>query len=81
MLKTEFENAVGREVSDKNYRIIEQVYMHIPGMDKELVCKIYEKCGVLPFEVLLVKAIDNAQLEVKYLAIRRAYESEMQIYY
>ncbi len=76
MLKREFEERIGREVSDKEYEIINFVYTFHPCISdtdgKAQVVAIYLACGIAPFRCMTQEAQKAKELEE---AIRVSSES------
>lgn len=73
MIKEEFRDLVGMEVSDEDYRIIETVYQFHPAVSevsgKEEVAELYKSFGLSVFCDMLPRAERNRELEMQ---LRRA---------
>ena len=69
MMKHEFENLVGKEVTTKEYDIIETVYVNYPGIHhttgKEQVAELYKVFGLRIFEDMLPRAEKVNELEIQ----------------
>ena len=67
MLKREFEERIGREVSDKDYDIIDFVYTFHPCISdtdgKAQVVAMYLACGIAPFRCMMKEAQKAKELE------------------
>lgn len=64
MMKEEFEDIIGREVDDDEYKIIEYVYTHHPLVaTKDDAAEIYNHFGVAIFHSLVPSAL---QFEAAY---------------
>nr|DAV48822.1 MAG TPA: hypothetical protein [Caudoviricetes sp.] len=53
MMKNEFEEMIGRSVTDEEYQLIEEVYMYHPAIrtasGKEEVAELYKSFGIVIF--------------------------------
>ncbi len=80
MIKEEFRDLVGLEVSDENYAVIEQVYQFHPAVSevsgKEEVAELYKSFGMLVFYDMLPRAEKNRELERQ---LRQVQEDEERI--
>lgn len=69
MMKHEFEKLVGKEVTTKEYDIIETVYVNYPGIHhthgKEQVAELYKVFGLRIFEDMLPRAKRVYELEIR----------------
>ncbi len=67
MIKEEFRDLVGLEVSDEDYAVIEQVYQFHPAVSevsgKEEVAELYKSFGMSVFYDMLPRAERNRELE------------------
>lgn len=66
MIKEEFRDLVGLEVSDEDYAVIEKVYQFHPSISevsgKEEVAKLYKSFGMSVFYDMLPRAEKNCEL-------------------
>ena len=66
MIKEEFRDLVGLEVSDEEYAVIEKVYQFHPSISevsgKEEVAKLYKSFGMSVFYDMLPRAEKNCEL-------------------
>jgi hypothetical protein len=69
MMKHEFENLVGKEVTTEDYGIIETVYVNYPGIHhtngKKQVAELYKVFGLRIFEDMLPRAKRVYELEIQ----------------
>lgn len=67
MLKQEFEELIGKRISEKDYKTIEYVYQFYPAISetsgKKEVAALYENFGIAIFYDMLPRAEVNYQLE------------------
>ena len=67
MQKEEFEDLVGQALSDRDYEIIETVYLYHPAIrdvsGKEEVAELYKSFGMVIFYDLIGRAKKNQELE------------------
>ena len=69
MMKHEFEKLIGKEVTTKEYDIIETVYVNYPGIHhtngKKQVAELYKVFGLRIFEDMLPRAKKVYELEIQ----------------
>lgn len=71
MYRLEFEHAVGRRVTDEEYRKIELVYMNtdaISGMDQ--IARIYKELGMEGIDILYSLVMERGRLIEKVGELR-----------
>lgn len=72
MLKQEFENLIGAEVSQKDYDLIEFVYTWHPSIrDKQHCADLYKVGGLWIFRDMEARAADAEDLDDKLGAINK----------
>ena len=80
MIKEEFRDLVGLEVSDEDYAVIEQVYQFHPAVSevsgKEEVAELYKSFGMSMFYDMLARAERNRELKRQ---LRQVQEDEERI--
>lgn len=65
-MKSEFENLIGKEISQQDYEKIELVYMYYPQIkDKEHIARLYQEFGMAIIEDMIPRARQIKELEDK----------------
>ncbi len=75
MMKQEFENLVGREISADDYSIIEDVYMYYPGVvSKQQIADLYTAFGLRIFKDMMttVRKIQEYERGIEAEKVRLA---------
>ena len=67
MMKNEFEEMIGRSVTDEEYQLIEEVYMYHPAIrtasGKEEVAELYKSFGIVIFYDMYPRAQKAKEIE------------------
>lgn len=67
MMKNEFEEMIGRSVTDEEYQLIEEVYMYHPAIrtasGKEEVAELYKSFGIVIFYDMYPRARKAKDIE------------------
>ena len=70
MMKHEFENLVGKDVSQEIYDKVETVYMNYPGInDKQQILDLYKQFGMVIIADMLPRAQKIQDIEEKIRAL------------
>ena len=76
MTREEFQDLIGREVSDEDYKIIEKVYNFHPAVNevsgKEEVAELYKSYGMVVFHDMLPRAERNCELTKQLRQVQAA---------
>lgn len=74
MMKHEFEQRIGREISNEDYEKVQTVYTYYPakGLDKDKVAEMYRIFGMRIFEDMLPRAKKVMELEIQIQQAKKA---------
>ena len=75
MMKSEFDNLLGRTSTQKDYDVIEFVYNYHPcNFTKEAVANLYKEFGLIIFEDMIGRATEARDLEEELQKLRAKYQ-------
>lgn len=75
MMKSEFDNLLGRTSAESDYKIIEFVYTYHPlNFSKEAVANLYKEFGLLIFKDMYDRAEEAQELEEEMQELRTKYQ-------